>query len=149
MKSLPVLFFLFMLLSMSACRKDSFITSPQAVLYTSTDSIKFDTVFTQTGSVTEIFKIFNGNDQKLLLSKVKLMGGSASSFHININGVPGPEADNVEIDANDSIYVFVTVNIDPNSSNLPFIVSDSIQVSYNGNNKFVQLQAYGQNAPFL
>jgi hypothetical protein len=32
---------------------------------------------------------------------------------------------------------------------LPFIVSDSILVNYNGNNRYVQLQAYGQNANFL
>jgi hypothetical protein len=32
---------------------------------------------------------------------------------------------------------------------LPFIISDSILVNYNGNDRFVQLQAYGQNANFL
>jgi hypothetical protein len=53
------------------------------------------------------------------------------------------------VDANDSIYVFVTVTINPNAANLPFIISDSILIDYNGNSRFVQLQAYGQNANFL
>ena len=59
------------------------------------------------------------------------------------------EVDNIEINANDSIYVFVQVNVNPTAANLPFILRDSILISYNGNQKFVQLQAYGQNAVFL
>src|ERR1700744_6122127 len=107
-----------------ACKKDSFITSSNASLSTSvyTDTLKYDTVFTSVGSITQSFKIFNNNNQKLLLSKVKLMGGNASFFKININGDPAPEVDNIEIDANDSIYVFVTVNINPNNASTPFVV---------------------------
>lgn len=77
------------------------------------------------------------------------MGGAASPYKININGMAAQQATNIEIAAEDSIYIFVTVKIDPNLNNLPFIVSDSIQIQYNGNTKFVQLQAYGQNANFL
>jgi hypothetical protein len=146
--SIPLLLIAYFVF-LSSCKKDSFITSKDASITTSADTLKYDTVFTSTGSVTQIFKINNLNNQKLLLNTVKLMGGAGSAFTININGVPGPEADNVTITANDSIYVFVTVNINPNTANLPFIVSDSILISYNGNNDFVQLQAYGQNAHFL
>lgn len=77
------------------------------------------------------------------------MGGSGSAFKINVDGVVGPDADDLEINANDSIYVFVQVNIDPNSANLPFVIRDSIKVSYNGKDKYVQLEAWGQNAHFL
>jgi hypothetical protein len=134
-----------------ACKKDSFITSSNALLTTSVykDTIKYDTVFTSVGSITQSFKIFNRNNQKLLVSTVKLMGGNASAFKININGAPLNEVDNIEIAANDSIYIFVTVTINPNNKNTPFIQSDSILISYNGNNKFVYLQAYGQNAHFF
>lgn len=132
-----------------SCKKDSFITSADANLYTSADTLFFDTVFTSSGSVTQSFKIFNNNDQKLRLSKVKLSGGNVSAFKINIDGMAANEANNLEIKANDSMYVFVQVNVDPTSSTLPFIISDSIQIDYNGNTHFVQLQAYGQNAVFL
>src|SRR5699024_3344997 len=71
------------------------------------------------------------------------------SFTTNIDGVATPELRDIEIAANDSIYVFVTVTIDPNAAQIPFIVSDSILVEYNGNNRFVQLEAYGKNARFL
>lgn len=132
-----------------SCKKDSFITSSNASLYTSADTLSFDTVFTTVGSVTQSFKIFNNNDQKLRLSQVKLSGGLSSPFKMNVDGTATSEIDNVEINANDSLYVFVQVNVNPNSDSLPFILRDSIQIDYNGNKKLVQLQAYGQNAIFL
>jgi len=150
MKKLQILFCAVIAITLFfSCKKETFITSPAAGLSMSADSIKFDTVFTSVGSITQSFKIFNDNDQKLLLSKVKLMGGSASPFKININGVATTEQDNIEIAANDSIYIFVTVTVNPTAANLPFIISDSIQVNYNSNTRYVQLQAYGQNAHFL
>lgn len=133
----------------SACKKDSFITSADARLSASVDSVKFDTVFTSVGSITKSFKINNLNNQKLLLSSVKLMGGTASPYKININGIAATEARDIEIAANDSIYVFVSVTVNPTVADLPFVLSDSIQIEYNGNKRLVQLQAYGQNAHFL
>ena len=144
-----VIFILILFVSFASCKKESFITSSDATIYISADTIKYDTVFVTAGSITQSFKIFNTNNQRLLLSQVKLMGGSQSSFKININGIAANQLSNIEIAANDSIYVFVSVTINPNSNNLPFIISDSISVNYNGNEKFVQLQAYGQNAHFL
>ena len=141
--------FFFLALVLFSCKKESFITSGQAQLSVSADTLFYDTVFTSAGSVTGGFKILNTNDQKLLLSKVKLMGGLASAFKMNVDGISAPEADNIEIAANDSIYVFVQVNINPTAANLPFIVRDSILINYNGNSRYVQLQAYGQNANFL
>lgn len=136
-------------LLLASCKKDSFITSEFAQLNITADTLKYDTVFTTTGSITRSFKIINENNQKLRLSKVKLIGGTASAYKMNIDGVAAAEASNLEIEANDSIYVFVSVTINPNTANLPFIVSDSILINYNGNNRYVQLQAYGQNANFL
>jgi hypothetical protein len=77
------------------------------------------------------------------------MGGTQSVYRININGTNATQLNNIEIDANDSMYVFVAITVNPTQQNLPFILSDSIKISYNGNDKFIQLQAYGQNAHFL
>ena len=144
-----ILLFFFACQLLSSCQKDSFITSESALLITSADTLKFDTVFTSIGSVTQTFKINNLNNQKLLLQQVKLMGGSSSPFSLNINGTANSLLNNIEIAANDSIYVFVTAKINPNSAPLPFIVKDSIGIVYNGNSKFIQLEGYGQNANFL
>lgn len=145
----PAIVIFFLILIVASCKKNSFITSPDASLYTSADTLSFDTVFTTVGSITQSFKIFNNNNQKLKITNISLAGGSSSPFKINVDGTAAPEVNDVEINSNDSIYVFVQVNVDPSSSTLPFILRDSIQISYNGNTKLVQLQAYGQNAVFL
>ena len=132
-----------------ACKKDTFITTPQARLSTSVDSVKFDTVFTTVGSITKSFKIFNNNDQKLLISKITLAGGATSSFKINVNGIAAAEVSNIVVAPKDSIYIFVTVTVNQNVANLPFVISDSILVNYNGNAAKVNLEAYGQNANFI
>ena len=132
-----------------SCRKDSFITSPDAQLLVSADTLHFDTVFTSTGSITQFFKIVNNNNQKLKLGTVSLKGGIASAFKINVDGSTGPQVSNIEMAANDSIYVFVSVTINPSLANLPFVIRDSIEISYNGNRRLVQLEAWGQNANFL
>ncbi|HEX6914339.1 MAG TPA: choice-of-anchor Q domain-containing protein [Chitinophagaceae bacterium] len=143
--------FLLLIIAVAAfgCSKNDFITSPDAYLSTSADSLHFDTVFTTTGSVTRSFKIFNPNDGKLKLSKVELAGGSASAFRLNVDGTAGTSFTNVEIEAGDSIYAFVTVSINQNSANLPFLIRDSIAVSWNGKTRYVQLDAFGRNAHFF
>ncbi|MDR3716215.1 MAG: choice-of-anchor Q domain-containing protein [Puia sp.] len=147
-KSLLLLLF-FAGLFVLSCQKNSFITGKNAQIAFSSDTLFFDTVFTSTGSVTQSVKIINGNNQKLRLSAVRLMGGQQSMYKIIIDGVTGPELDDIVLDANDSIYIFVAVTINPGAANLPFVVRDSIQVSFNGNQQYIQLQAWGQNAHFL
>src|SRR6187200_459195 len=136
------------LILFNACKKESFITSPDAQVVLLTEELRFDTVFTTTGSITQSFKIINENDQKLRLSSIKLMGGNNSYFKINADGFIGPEVSNIEIEANDSVYVFVSVSINQNAANIPFIIKDSIQVNYNGTSRQVSLEAWGQNAHF-
>lgn len=132
-----------------ACKKNSFITDKAASIVIGADTLSFDTVFTSVGSITQYFTIANPNDQKLKLDMIKLMGGNNSAYKINVDGIAANQSNNIEIDGGDSLYIFVAVTIDPSSENLPFIVQDSILISYNGNNKYVQLHAYGQNAHFL
>jgi len=142
---LPCLFILLFL----SCKRDSFTGSPDVYLRTGIDTLHFDTVFTSTGSITQSFKIFNANSKGIRINSVRLAGGSASPFKINVAGATGPQVADVEIAANDSTYVFATVSINPSSANLPFIIRDSIEIAYNGKKQFVQLEAYGQNARFF
>lgn len=132
-----------------ACQKESFTNNSSALLTTSVDTLHFDTVFTSTGSTSQFVKIINDNNKGIHISSVKLAGGASSSFKINVDGVAGPQVSNTDVLANDSVYVFVTVSINPTAANLPFIVRDSIEIDYNGNKKFVQLDAYGRNAHFF
>jgi hypothetical protein len=147
MKTLGILTISLVLLLFS-CKKDSFITSADARVTITSDTLKYDTVFVTAGSTYRTFKIINENDQKLRVSSLKLFGGAASVYKINVNGVSGTQFNNLEINANDSIYVFAQVNINPNAANLPFILRDSIEINYNGKRRLVQLEAWGQNAHF-
>ncbi len=142
-------FVLFASLFILSCRKEGFITSPDAIVNITTDSLKYDTVFASAGSVTKSFKIINENNRKLRLSEIRLMGGSSSPFKMNLDGSPAVSVENIEIQANDSIYVFMQVNVDPNLASQPFILQDSIRIAYNGVERFVQLEAWGQNAHYL
>lgn len=132
----------------ASCSKQGFTDSPDATLSV-TDSIRFDTLFTNTGSITKNYTIINTNSQKLRLQSIRLAGGEQSPYKINVDGVPAAMIENIELDAGDSIYVFVSVTIDPNSEITPFLIKDSIEVSFNGNRLYTHLQAYGQNAHFL
>jgi hypothetical protein len=147
MKTLGILTISLILLLFS-CKKDSFITSADARVNITADTLKYDTVFVTAGSTYRTFKIINENDQKLRVSSLKLFGGAASVYKINVNGVSGTQFNNLEINANDSIYVFAQVNINPNAANMPFILRDSIEINYNGKRRLVQLEAWGQNAHF-
>jgi hypothetical protein len=147
--------FIFVVILFS-CNKNSFITSPDAVVHTGSDyanynndTLRFDTLFTSVVSPTVSFKIFNSNGQKLRIDNLQLAGGNNSPFMINVNGVPGTQFSGLDIDANDSIYVFVSANISPTLSKNAFQVLDSIGVQYNGKTKYVQLEAYGQNVYVL
>ncbi len=143
----PIIFFLSTIFF--SCGKDDINTSKDAALQTTVDTLKFDTVFTSAGSITKSFKIVNKNKQALNIALIQLEGGTASAYKINVNGIEGAVKQNSLIAANDSIYVFVKVNVNPTAANQPFILADSIKIIFNGNTRYVQLQAYGQNAIYL
>lgn len=149
MKPVRNLFLLLLAVLFFACNKESFTNNSSVLLKTSVDTLHFDTVFTSTGSTSQFVKIINENNKGVHISSVKLAGGGSSPFKINVDGIAGPQVNNAAVLADDSIYVYVTVSINPTAANLPFIIRDSIEINYNGNKKFVQLDAYGRNAHFF
>lgn len=139
---------LFAAFMQSSCRKEAFNESPTAVLNFSVDTVYFDTVFTTLGSVTKRFLVHNKGNQPVKISNISLGGGQGSAFRLNIDGIPGNSAKDVEIASNDSIFIFAEVTINPNNELNPFVVLDSIRFELNGNQQKVMLMAYGRNARF-
>ena len=134
----------------SSCKKrDVADTDPGLRLSFSSDTIFFDTVFSTIGSITQRLIVFNNHDQAVEVSSIMLAGGAQSNYRINIDGDSSLAVGNVKIAANDSLYIFVRVTIDPGQQNLPFLVTDSILFQLNGNIQQVQLEAWGQDARFL
>lgn len=145
---ISILFTLAILAAIVGCRKDVFTTNAGDQLEFSKDTVLFDTVFTTVGSATRRFTIRNPHDKSIKISKINLASGSASNFRINIDGVPGIAFEDVEIPAEDSLWVFVEVTLDPNNQNTPMIVTDSVTFVTNGNFQDVDLVAWGQDAYF-
>jgi len=134
----------------AACNKDEDVTFDlDAKVNFSIDSVLFDTVFTSIGSSTRRLKVYNPNAKAININNIKLSGGNASAFSLNINGLATPETSDLKINGNDSINVFIKVNINPTNQSLPFIVQDSILFYFNGKKQSIPLVAYGQNANFI
>ncbi|MBX3165704.1 MAG: hypothetical protein KF900_14605 [Bacteroidetes bacterium] len=150
MKFLPKIILLylsaFLLLDFYSCKKDKFITDPSAKLEFSQDSVMFDTVFTSLGSATQNIRVRNKNKQKIKISSVWLENGSSSQFMMNVDGTKASIVNDIEIAANDSLYIFIQVNVNPTSNTSPFIIDDAIHFSVNGKEQKVVLQAWGQDA---
>jgi hypothetical protein len=131
----------------SSCRKDP-VFDNEADIALSSDRILFDTVFTTIGSTTRMFYIKNNSDQAVL-TDIFLAGGASSDFRINVDGMVGTNFSEVEVPAHDSLFVFVKVTVDPQNSNSPLVINDSIVFITNGHEQDVNLIAWGQDAHYI
>lgn len=135
----------------SSCHKETFTDDSGKVLKLELDTLSFDTVFSTIGSATRYLKIYNNNDQSIVIDKAYIAQGSLSNFTMNIDGMQGNFLEHIEIRSNDSIYIFVEVTVNPNDplDKSPFIKMDSIILHYNGNQQNIVLLAWGQNANYF
>ncbi|REJ82415.1 MAG: hypothetical protein DWQ44_12540 [Bacteroidetes bacterium] len=132
----------------NACKKENFNDDRDFELIFSQDTVIFDTVFTTVGSSTELFTVYNNSGKTVRISSIRLAGGPSSPFRLNVDGLSGISFTDVEINAEDSIFIFVEVTVDPNNQNSPMIVTDSVLFETNGNLQDVDLVAWGQDAYF-
>ena len=125
----------------SSCEKDQFNTNPNDEIQFSRDTLTFDTVFTSLGTITKSIKVINPFNRDIKISRIRLKSNT-SVFRLNINGVPGNTAENIILEAKDSIYIFVAATIDPTAADLPFIYFDDIIFEYNGRTSEVNVMAW-------
>ena len=130
-----------------SCKKENLETNQNIKLHFSDDTITFDTIFASIGSITKTLTVYNHNDLDIT-TNVNLKGVSAANFRINIDGVPGNNQRDILIPANDSIFVFLEVTIDPSNNNTPYILSDSLVFTTGNSIQDVNLVAWGQDAYF-
>lgn len=129
----------------TACIEDDFTMSSSDVLEFSCDTLAFDTVFTELGTPTKRFTVYNRHKKMLNISSVKLEGTSGGRFYLNVDGMTGEEFHNVEIRGEDSIFVFVEAYIDPTNKNNPIEIKDNVQFVTNGVSQRVLVTAWGQD----
>ncbi len=133
------------LVALISCEDEGYHNSPDAQLLFSRDTIMFDTIFTNIGSTTQHFKVYNKYSEDLLISRIRVANGDLSNFRLNIDGDITNEAYDIVIPSHDSIFIFVEVTVDPNGQNMPMIVQDSIEFVTNFNLQNILLIAYGQD----
>lgn len=135
------------LLEFSACQKDNLLSQPGAALEFSVDTLTFDTVFTGLGNATRRFKIYNPHNRPIAIQDIRLLGGENSDFNLNIDGFEANAVQDIEIKANDSIYIFANVRVDPNNGDM--LRYDRIRFLTNEVEQEVILEAYGWNANYI
>ena len=99
-----------------SCIDDSVTTSPSAQPVFSTDTLKIGYTFTGEGTPTRTFKVFNRNGKGISISSISLREQDTDvSWRINVDGIAGASFSNVDIRANDSIFVLVEATFPKNA----------------------------------
>lgn len=137
---LPMLF--------AACEKEPAEPMAGLELAFSCDTMAFDTVFTQMGTTTRYFKVYNHGQYDVQVEQVTLEQGYASRFRLNVDGDTHLVARNLTIAAGDSMFVYVRANIRPNESTEPFLIEDAVLFKSGGRQQRLPLTAYGRNAVY-
>ncbi len=127
----------------SGCKKKNNFSKGN--LSFSQDTVVFDTVFTTIGSTTKQFKIYNNDKKPVTIEGIQLMGGENSPFRINVDGVPGKTFSSIVLPGNDSLFVFLEVELKVNNNTNPIVIEDSIRFRTNGVDQYIQLRVWGQD----
>ncbi len=122
---------------------------PNALLTFSTDTLFFDTLFTDTVSITRRFRVFNPQDNAVNLSSISIASGESSFYNLLINGIKEKRFNDQIILGKDSLLVLVEVTIPSRDENTPFLVEDSVVFMTNENIQTVNLVSWGQDAHFF
>lgn len=123
-------------------------TRPNAVLRFSCDTLRFDTVFTQTNSPTLQFKVYNPQKHAVNIEQIRLRDGEY--FRLNVDGETNADnLQNITLLGKDSLYVFIKTRIDEQHTSSPVFTEDEVCFLTNGNLQKVVLEAYGQDVERL
>jgi hypothetical protein len=134
------------LIAFSACDDERFSTDSKYRLDFSKDTLSFDTVFKTLGSATSKILVYNRNNVALKISSIGIENGNNSYFKINVDGSKNEinQFQDIEISANDSLFIFVSVTIDTKNTKSVVTIEDSIMFITNGVKQKIRLEACGQ-----
>ncbi|WP_349267666.1 hypothetical protein [Pseudalgibacter alginicilyticus] len=111
-----------------------------------------DTIFTNIGSSTYTLKVYNRSDDDIVVPSVRLRLGENSGYRLNIDGMAGKTFENVEILANDSLFIFVETTFDIQNLSTDrnqFLYIDAINFDVGSNQQNVELVSLIQDAIFI
>lgn len=142
-----ILLFLLISLSLlaSSCIQDEFSVSPAHQPVCSTDTLDFGTLFTEEASPVASMMIRNPNGKGLHLNNVRISGPDAACFRLNVDGMAGTAFEQVDVRANDSLFVFVQALLPQESGQSLRQITAYIEFDVNGVTNRTVLRAEGQN----
>jgi hypothetical protein len=127
----------------AVCCRQEFVSDSTATLRFSSDTLRFDTIFSPLGSTTFSCKVYNPSDKNLLFDEVRLRSEGASPFRMNVDGRSGYSVGNVKLAKKDSLFIFLEVK-----KNETLLLTDAVVFVVNGVELASRLEvvAYGQDA---
>ena len=140
-------FSFWMLLTAVSCNRDDIsFDSPSQLLRFSADTVFLDTVYNQVRSETYAVKIYNDEDNDVMIPRIALQSGSSSLYRSNVDGKAGTDFSNIPLRKKDSLYIFV--EIAPVANAPEAIAEDQIQIQTPAGNQHVTLFSVVQDAEF-
>lgn len=148
-----LLFIIILATSLTSCRKDFETVPSKGNLQFSKTTVYLDTVFTGVASSTYMLKVYNRSKEDISIPTITLGKGASSKYRIMVDGRSdnnGKLFSNVELLANDSLFVFIeqTASIlDANPADM--LYTDEILFDVGVNQQKVNLVTLIQDAVFL
>jgi hypothetical protein len=153
MRTLTLVFFIGMLISLSSCRTDFETVASTGDLEFSKDTVYLDTVFTNIGSSTYTLKVYNHSKNDITIPSIKLGKELSSKYRMTIDGMQGNQGKafgNVTLLSKDSLYIFIETTASIAEANpTDFLYTDQILFDSGANLQKVELVTLIQDAVFL
>ena len=138
---------------LTSCRNEFDFKPSTGGLEFSVDTVYLDTVFTNIGSSTYTLKVYNRSNEDISIPAIRLAKGTTSKYRIMVDGMSQNEGkifNNVELLANDSLYIFIETTVDVAEANpTDFLYTDQILFGTESNLQKVELVTLIQDAYFL
>jgi hypothetical protein len=155
-----VITLLLLLITISSCNKDFNTVTSDGNLEFSKNTVYLDTVFKNIGSSTYRLTVYNRSNNDITIPSIQL-AKSNSKYRLMVDGRTGIDADNsgqgdgkvfpnVELLANDSLFVFIETTADIADANpKDMLYTDEIIFKSNTTDQKVNLVTLIQDAVFL
>ncbi len=139
-------------IGITACNDEDFSSSPSLSLTFSTDTVKFDTIFSKVPTSTRTMWVYNRSGKDLRCTNVRLLNGNQTGYRVNVDGVylspaAGYQMQDVEIRNEDSLRVFVELTSPKNGKLVAQELIDKLLFTLeSGNTQELVLDAFSWDA---
>lgn len=160
MRKSVFILFIGILITMTSCREDFNTVPSTGTLEFSKETVYLDTVFNNISSSTYMLKVYNRSSSDISIPTIQLRK-SDSKYRLMVDGMTGEDANkdgvgdgkkfsNVELLANDSLFVFIEVTVaEENPASTEFLYTDEIDFGSVNGTQTVNLVTLIQDAIFL